>query len=161
MDNHGEDAKISAAKDARALVATVSIASFATSDVATGAPYSSLVAVAEIDGDPLLLLSGLARHTRNVVANPRASLLFATAFGAGTGSRADPLTEPRVTFIGQILRSIGDQDRAAFLDRHHAAAAYADFADFSFYRLKIDVAHFIGGFGRIIELSAADLRASA
>jgi heme iron utilization protein len=49
------------------------------------------------------------------------------------------------------------QSRSRFLERHPDAEVYASFADFGFYELALERAHFIGGFGRIVELSAADL----
>jgi heme iron utilization protein len=83
-------------------------------------------------GSPILLLSRLAAHTRDLEADPRLSLLLAQT-GAG-----DPLTHPRVTIVG-IGECIFDPDRRAvlkarFLAKHPKSALYADFADFSYWR---------------------------
>jgi len=94
-------------------------------------------------------------NTRNLTADPRASLLFSSDFGA-----ADPLTLARVTLLGSVAPTADATARSNFLTRHPAAAAYADFGDFGFYRLKVERAHFIGGFGRIVELSGSDLLGS-
>lgn len=142
-----------AAGEARALVAGAASAALATIDRQSGSPYVSLVNVATtVDKMPILLLSDLARHTLNIAGDPRGSLLFAA--DAGT---ADPLTLGRVTLMGQLIRAPDNVARSSFLARHPAASQYADFGDFSFYRFVIAGAHFIGGFGRIVNLSGKDL----
>lgn len=61
----------------RNLLGQAATASLATIDVGTGHPYVSLVEMATLpDGRPLLLLSRLARHTRNLEVDPRAALLI-------------------------------------------------------------------------------------
>jgi heme iron utilization protein len=125
----------------------------ATLDHETGHPYASLVLTAtEPDGSPVLLLSRLARHTRNLDRDPRASLLLDATDGLG-----DPLAGGRLTVVGEVRPSASATARRRFLARHPAAQGYADFADFAFYELRIANAHFIGGFGRIVDLPAADL----
>ena len=144
------------ASEARAIVRTAAHAALATLDLATGTPYASLVLVAaHPDGRPVLLLSALAAHTRNARADPRASLLCSASEAA-----ADPLAGARVTLTGRLAESHADADRDLFLARHAGAARYADFPDFGFFRLELSGAHFIGGFGRIVTLTAADLRAT-
>ena len=143
----------STAGEARGLVRQMLKAGLGTLDRDTGAPYVSLVIVApDADGSPVLLLSNLARHTRNAIADARASLLI-----DGTDSSGDPLTGPRLTLIGRLGRTTSPSARATFLSRHPAAAQFADFGDFSFWRLEIDGGQFIGGFGRIVSLTAGDL----
>lgn len=118
-----------------------------------GHPYASLVLVAtDPDGAPLLLISGLARHTRNLKADARASLLF-----DGTGQDADPLSGPRVTLRGRAVPTDDPVSRRRFLARHPSAEGYASFADFGMWRLEVSDAHFIGGFGRIIDIARNDL----
>ena len=119
----------------------------------SGDPYVSLVTVATaMDGTPLLLISKLALHTQNLSASPRASLLIDGTDGAG-----DPLAGGRVTLLGHMSITQNPNDRRRFLARHPQAQMYADFPDFAFYRLDIESAHFIGGFGRIVGLVTADL----
>lgn len=138
---------------ARRLIEKGSTAALATLDRATGAPYVSLVTVATMaDRTPVMLLSGLALHTRNLLADARASLLFAESFAAD-----DPLALERVTVFGTVQSTSEAAARDAYLARHPAAAAYADFGDFAMYALNVERAHFIGGFGRIVELSRNDL----
>ncbi len=122
-----------------------------------GAPLASLVLTAPArDGAPVLLISRLAEHTKNLLADPRASLLF-----DGTAGLADPLTGGRVTVIGAFAPSDDPADRAAFLARHEGAGLYAEFADFAVWRMTIAHAHLVAGFGRIHWLTADELRTQA
>jgi len=108
-------------------------------------PYASLVQVAfDLDGAPLLLISGLAEHTKNLEADPRCSLLL-----DGTAGYAEPLTGPRVTLLARAEKTEAPRHRARFLARHPGAAMYADFKDFAFWRLLPGRAHIVAGFGRI------------
>ena len=118
-----------------------------------GAPYASLVLLATApDGAPLLLISDLAQHTVNIAAEPRVALLL-----DGPAGRDEPLTGPRVTLLGRAGRSAEDGLRARFLARHPSAALYAGFADFHLYRVAVERAHLVAGFGRIDWIAAADL----
>lgn len=121
-----------------------------------GSPYGSLVLGATCpDGAPILLLSRLAVHTGNLLRDPRASLLY-----DATGALEDPLTGARLSLVGAIRPVAVDSAalcRSRFLARHPSAAAYADFADFSFYRLQPDRAHLVAGFGQISWIEGADL----
>lgn len=119
-----------------------------------GAPYVSLVLVAfDLDASPLLLLSDLARHSRNVAAEPRVSLLF-----DGTAGHTDPLAGPRLTLLGQVRASADPRLLARFTERHPASRAYAGFADFRLYRVCIARGHFVAGFGRIEWIDGGSLR---
>jgi putative heme iron utilization protein len=118
-----------------------------------GAPYASLVLAAlDHDASPLLLISTLADHTRNLAADPRASLLF-----DGTAGLDEPLTGPRVSVQGRAQRTDDPRHRARFLARHPGAAMYAGFKDFAFYRLEATRAHLVAGFGRIHWIAPGDL----
>jgi heme iron utilization protein len=110
-----------------------------------GAPYASLVLVAaDLDASPLLLLSDLAQHTRNIAADPRVSLLL-----DGTAGHADRLDGPRLTVLGQA-EAVTDRRRLArFTARHPSSALYAGFADFRLYRIGVERGHLVAGFGAI------------
>lgn len=137
-----------AAAEARDLLRCGLKAALATLDAGTGRPHVSLITVASAaDASPLFLISSLARHTRNLAADPRASILI-----DGTGGAGDPLEGSRVTVVGTARESAEKADRRRFLARHPTAEAYAGFADFALWRLDIEGAHFIGGFGRIHDL---------
>lgn len=128
-------------------------ASLATLEAETGHPYASLVTIAtDVDGTPLFLISTLALHTKNILKDGRASLLF-----DGTDNTGDPLAGGRVTVMGRAVKTQRATAKSRFLARHEAAGGYADFPDFAFYELVPERAHYIGGFGRIVDLQPADI----
>jgi putative heme iron utilization protein len=110
------------------------------------------VTVAFEKGNPIFLISVLAEHTRNLQQDPRASLLIAEC-----GS-ADPLANGRVTMLGSCSRVEGDggSARAAFLAAHPNSRYYADFRDFGFWKLHVDSARYIGGYGRMSWIGKAE-----
>jgi putative heme iron utilization protein len=136
----------------RTLLAAARTSALGTLDPA-GFPFGSLVAHAMDDvGRPLLCLSDLAEHTRNLLADPRASLM-AVETGAG-----DPLALPRVTVLGTVVELRGNERNAALLVYRdvHPDAFYAAFDDFRLYQLDVTSVRFVGGFGRMSWVSAAD-----
>jgi len=138
---------------ARSLVRLGRKAFLGTLDRETGHPHVSLVTVAtEPDGSPLLLISKLALHTQNVLADARVTLLL-----DGTDAKGDPLAGGRVTLTGSLRIADSATAKRRFLARHPEAEGYASFSDFAFYRLQIERAHYIGGFGRIVPLRGEDL----
>ena len=141
------------AADARALVRRALKASLATIAAGCGYPYASLITVAtDASGAPIFLISGLAQHTRNLSQDPRASILC-----DGTDAAGDPLQGVRVTLFGRAQKVQDEAVKRRFLARHPEAAFYADFPDFAFWRLEVEGAHYIGGFGRIVDLQPAEL----
>ncbi|MGH7060643.1 MAG: HugZ family protein, partial [Stellaceae bacterium] len=122
-----------------------------------GAPYASLVLVAaDLDASPLLLLSDLAQHSRNIAFDPRVSLLF-----DGTAGRDDPLTGPRLTLLGRAEAVAAPGLRERFVRRHPTSAAYAGFADFRLYRVAAERGHLVAGFGRIEWIDGCRLKLGA
>ncbi|MFO0996864.1 MAG: DUF2470 domain-containing protein [Alphaproteobacteria bacterium] len=116
-------------------------------------PYVSLALVASAaDATPLLLLSSLAEHTRNIAQDARLALLY-----DGTQGLDDPLTGMRASVVGRAIRSERADDRTRFLARHPSARVYADFQDFAVYRVAVDRVHLVAGFGRIRWLAAAEI----
>jgi len=135
------------AQTARNLIRACERATLATSLASGGGdwPYASLVLVAtDHDASPLLLISDLAEHTKNLKRNPRASLLF-----DGTIGLADPLTGARVTVLGEVKPVDDERALDRYVARHPSAAAYRNFGDFRCYRLSPARAHLVAGFGRI------------
>ena len=140
------DAKPPAAQ-ARAAARACKTASLATvmAGNAGHQPYASLVLVAfDHDAAPLLLISRLAEHTKNILGNERVSLLC-----DGTAGLAEPLTGPRVSLLGTAEKTDDPRHRARFLARHPSAEIYAGFGDFAFYKLDVERAHIVAGFGKI------------
>jgi putative heme iron utilization protein len=129
----------------------------------SGTPFASLVTVAtDVDGTPLMLLSTLAVHTRNLDADGRCSLLLVAPGGEG----GDPLAGARATLEGRAERIASDDPglaraRARFLARHPEAEGYAAFADFGVFRLVADTAHLVAGFGRIHAVPATGILVGA
>lgn len=138
---------------ALALLRSARRASLSTIDAGTGQPYVSLVAIATApDGAPLLLVSDLARHTKNLKADPRASVLCAQV---GEG---DPLAHPRVTLFGACETVDKEAFRPRWLARQPDSEMYYGFDDFHMLRLAPEGAHLVAGFGRIVDLDWAALR---
>jgi len=119
-----------------------------------GQPYGSLVAAApDADGSPLLFLSDLSEHSKNLAREPRAALVFTTA-----ESEADPLDRPRVTVLGRIVRCDSDEAKLRrYVARHPAAEQYRAFRDFHLYRLEVTRVHLVAGFGVIRWIDAAEV----
>ena len=126
----------------RAVLATLQRAG---SDGPAGWPYGSLVMMAvDQDASPILLISTLADHTRNLLADPRASLLV-----DGTAGLDEPLTGARATVMGRLEKTDDPRHRARYLARHPSAGMYAGFGDFAVWRMRVERAHIVAGFGRI------------
>ena len=111
-------------------------------------PFVSLVLPGrDGTGQPLLLLSDLSDHAKNLKRDPHASLLF-----DGTAGLAEPLTGARVTLIGRVVLADTPENRALYLARQPSAAGYASFGDFHLYRFEIQEALLVAGFGQIHRL---------
>jgi len=152
MTQAEEQAPEALGREVRSLARTADRGALASA-LADGRPYVSLVLLAwDFDGAPLLLLSDLAEHSRNLARDARLALLI-----DGTRGLADPLTGPRVSLIGQAAPIRDDRRLARFLARHPSAEAYAGFADFKLYRVALERAHFVAGFGRIRWVEQKDL----
>src|SRR5438445_1798380 len=119
------------ARQARSVIRATDRAALATSQ--GGWPFASLVMVAlDHDISPLLLISDLSEHAKNIKAEPRVSLLF-----DGTPGLADPLTGPRITVLGEAAPIEDSRLKARFLARHPSAELYAGVADFHLHRVSI------------------------
>jgi heme iron utilization protein len=118
----------------------------------SGDPYCSLVNVATAaDGAPLLLISRLAIHTKNILADPRVSLML------DERKEGDPLQGGRIMIMGTAAVTNDPDARRRYLDRQPEAGGFASFADFSFYQVTIKAVHLVAGFGRIVDLKSADV----
>src|SRR6478752_1684090 len=124
-----------------------------------GYPFGSVVSYGLTDdGDPLVFVSLMAEHTQNALRDPRASLLVTEPVPEG----ADPLASGRVTLLG-LLTPIEDADergvaRDRYLEANPAASYYIDFGDFTFLRLAVDHVRYVGGYGRMSWVDAAEYR---
>eukprot|EP01037_Dinobryon_pediforme_P015487 gene15487-15631_t len=126
----------------------------ALASLRSGAPFNSLVTFAtDYDGSPIFLLSTLAIHTQNLITDPRCALLLQR------NGKGDPLAHPRLTVTGTAKPDQRPHIRARFLARQPKAALYADFADFSFYRMDVSDFHLNGGFARAADFAADEILA--
>ncbi len=146
-------AKSEIAGASRALLRRAFKGSLASVDARNDYPYASLITLAtDAAGAPTYLISKLARHTANLARDGRASILVDE-----TSALADPLQGARLTLWGRAESTADAAVRRRFLARHPEAEFYAGFPDFGFWRLEVEGAHYIGGFGRIFDLDSADL----
>lgn len=142
------------ARLARSLLARSRQGALATLMPGSGDPYCSLVNVASApEGAPILLISRLAIHTKNILSDPRVSLMLDER---GPG---DPLEGARIMLAGTAEQAQGDE--VAMLSRrylaaHPAAEEFAGFRDFSFFRIRPGGIHLVAGFGRIVDLVPND-----
>lgn len=121
-----------------------------------GWPYASFVLLAwDDDLTPLMFLSGLAEHTRNFLADPRASVMIQAK---DADFRAEgPLAAERLTLAGRVAAADDAGLRERFFTRHPRARRLNELGDFRLYRLEIERAHLIAGFGRARWLDRAAL----
>jgi len=113
----------------------------------SGDPYCSLVNIATAaDGAPLLLISKLAIHTQNILADPRVSLMI------DERKEGDPLQGARVMLMGTVATTDDPDVRRRYLTRQPEAEMFAGFADFAFYKMNLKGVHLVAGFGRIVDL---------
>ena len=141
---------------ARSLLRRSRQGALATLMAGSGDPYCSLVNVAShADGSPILLISRLALHTRNILGDARVSLMLDERVAG------DPLEGARIMLAGHAEQAAGPEDEAIcrrrYLNVHPSAEAFVEFKDFSFFRIKPSGAHLVAGFGRIVDLTPAQL----
>jgi len=145
------------AEEARNLLRRARTGTLATLNADDGTPYASLANLAtDVRGCPVILVSTLAWHTRNLLADPRGSVMVAEIPPEG-----DALTGARVTVMGRFSKLDGNQAARRYLARHPAAEMYAGFGDFAFWRLEPERAHAVAGFGRIETIPANEMFPSA
>jgi putative heme iron utilization protein len=139
-----------AAQAARSLLRRSRQGALATLMAGSGDPYCSLVNVAShADGSPILLISHLALHTRNILVDPRVSLML------DERADGDPLQGSRIMLAGRAEQaSTGGLEllRRRYLNAHPSAEIFVDFKDFSLFRIRPSSAHLVAGFGRIVDL---------
>ncbi len=137
----------------RRLIRSRDRAVLSTAMAGDGWPYGSLVLTAcDHAARPLLLISDLAEHTKNLGGDARASLLF-----DGTAGLDSPLTGARVTVMGRLTPTKEDGLIARYVARHPDAEMYLGFADFRLFEMTVERAHIVAGFGAIHWIAAPDL----
>jgi heme oxygenase (biliverdin-IX-beta and delta-forming) len=143
-------ADFDAAGLARSLLRRSRQGALATLMAESGDPYCSLVNVASHpDGSPILLISRLALHTRNILGDGRVSLMLDERVAG------DPLEGSRIMLAGRAEQAADDEMavlRRRYLNAHPSAEVFVNFKDFSFFRVRPAGAHLVAGFGRIVDL---------
>ena len=152
-----DDTRPSAAEEARTIAASTNTATLA-SLTATGDPWASFVTYGLLQGAPVLCVSQLAEHGRNLAGDPRASLSITEP-----GGSADPLANSRITLAGVVERPAGDElaaARDAHINAVAAARFYIEYSDFSLWVLRVQRVRWVGGYGRMDSATAADYAAA-
>lgn len=145
----------SAAEHARTILAGDTVGTLATL-TEDGSPWASIVQYSVLgDGTPVLILSTLALHGRNVKADPRASLAVAGPVPEGH----DPGDSGRVTIAGRVEEPTGEEleaAKASYFAATPAAELYTQFGDFTIYVLRPEKIRWVGGFGRMASTSPSE-----
>ncbi|AQT78058.1 pyridoxamine 5'-phosphate oxidase [Mycolicibacterium litorale] len=148
-----DDTRPSAAEEARTIAASTNTATLATL-TADGDPWASFVTYGLLGGAPVLCVSNMAEHGRNLAGDPRASLAV-----VAPATESDPLANGRITLAGVAERPTGDElaaAREAHLAAVSAAKYYIDYTDFAVWVLRVHRVRWVGGYGRMDSATGAD-----
>lgn len=149
--------RTSAAEEARTIAASTNTGTLATL-TADGDPWASMVTYGLLEGDPVLCVSNLAEHGRNLMGDQRASISI-----IATTTDKDPLAGGRVTLAGRVSAPSDTQReaaRAAHMAAVPAAKYYIDYSDFTVWVLHVDRVRWVGGYGRMDSAAGADYHAA-
>ncbi len=152
-----DETRPSAAEEARTIAASTNTATLA-SLTSTGDPWASLVTYGLVDGAPVLCVSHLAEHGRNLAHDPRASVSI-----VAPGVHTDPLATARITLAGVAEKPAGtelEEARAAHVAAVPAAKYYIDYSDFTVWVLRVNRVRWVGGYGRMDSAGAAEYAAA-
>lgn len=147
----------SAAEEARTIAASTNIGTLATL-TADGDPWASFITYGLLDGAPVLCVSNMAEHGRNLAGDTRASIAI-----VAPGDQTDPLASGRVTLAGVVEQPAADElaaARAAHLAAVAAAKYYIDYSDFTLWVLRVRRVRWVGGYGRMDSATGADYAAA-
>ena len=146
------------AEEARTLLAHSDVATLATLSE-DGTPWASMIMFGTTaDGSPVLMVSTLAEHGRNLERDQRGSI---SVMSPRRGS--DPLQNGRVTLAGVFEKPEGErleQARQACYDAMQYARTYEKLGDFSIWLLNVDRVRWVGGYGVMGSDDAASYKAA-
>jgi heme oxygenase (biliverdin-IX-beta and delta-forming) len=148
----------SAAQEARAIAASTNTGTLATISEA-GDPWASFVTFGLLDGAPVLCVSDLAEHGRNLLADQRASMVI-----VAPDPQSPPLAWGRITLAGVVEQPTGDElaaGRAAFLADVPSAEQYLDFSDFTLWVLRVARVRWFGEPGRMASVTGEEYLAAS
>ena len=144
-------ARPSAAEEARTIAASTNTGTLA-SLTGTGDPWASFVTFGLLDGAPVLCVSQMAEHGRNLAGDPRASIAI-----VAPATDSDPLANGRITLAGVVEQPTGAElaaARAAHIAAVPAAKYYVDYSDFALWVLRVHRVRWVGGYGRMDSATA-------
>lgn len=139
-------ARPSAAEESRTIAASTNVGTLASLTV-SGDPWASFVTYGLLDGAPVLCVSNMAEHGRNLAGDPRASIAI-----VAPSTETDPLANGRVTLAGVVEQPAGDKlvaAREAHVAAVPAAKYYVDYSDFALWVLRVQRVRWVGGYGRM------------
>jgi putative heme iron utilization protein len=147
----------SAAEEARTIASSTNAGTLATL-TADGDPWASFITYGLVGGAPVLCVSNMAEHGRNLAGDQRASISI-----VAPDAPEDPLASGRITLAGVVTRPTGaelDAARQAHLDAVPAAKYYIDYSDFTLWVLQVQRVRWVGGYGRMDSTTGADYAAA-
>jgi heme iron utilization protein len=153
-----QSAHPSAAEQARTIAAATNAGTLATL-TAEGDPWASFVAYGLLGGSPVLCVSHLAEHGRNLTADSRASLSI-----LADSNESDPLARSRITLAGAVHQpSAAERNTVAeaYLKAVPAGRIYLDFSDFTLWVLRVQRVRWVGGYGRMDSVTGEQYNAAA
>src|SRR4029079_2912251 len=101
---------------------------------------SRLTAATQVEASPVLLISRLALHTKNILGDARVSLML------DERAAGDPLEGARIMLAGHAEQAEAEQTtvlRRRYLNAHPSAAAFVEFKDFAFFLIRVTGAHLV------------------
>eukprot|EP00877_Chromochloris_zofingiensis_P013304 jgi/Chrzof1/8227/Cz03g02070.t1 len=155
-------ARPSAAEHARTLMTLARhgvLCTLSSHKASGGFPFGSVVEFAvDHQGQPILSTSTLSPHTADLAADGRCSVtVMAPEFKS--------LQDARFTLTGTAKPLTDESERAAARETYlskYPNAFYVDFGDFRWFRVEdITGGRYVGGFGRVASVTAADYIAAS
>lgn len=110
-------------------------------------PFISLVPYAvDKKGNPIIYVSSLAVHTKNLQKSPNCSLMVSRE------NKEDVFNSQRLTFLGR-MEKVPEKEieevKKAYLEKYPEQEYLLELEDFAFYRMTITKIYYVGGFGDI------------
>ena len=121
-----------------------------------GFPFGSITPYALTDaGEPLILISEIAEHTRNVRADARSSLLI-----VDSRASTDPQSGARATLVGYAIpvsKPFLSDAQQRYASAFPNSASYFEAHDFTLFKIAVEQVRYIGGFGDIHWIGGGEL----
>ena len=169
MEHQRGAARLSQAEDARSLLAySTGYAVLSTlSSQVDGYPSGALVGFAhDKSGLPVFCFSAMSSHTKDLSAAADVTSTGAKAALTVTANGFEGAADGRVVLIGDVKRcskaEVEELGLVGVYKGKHPGAFWADFGDFTYYRMaSLKAVNFVGGFARAGSITADDYVAAA